>query len=44
MYDLRVDRLDGHSELSELSVRVGRLRPRLELMDKGFHCFLVLVS
>lgn len=39
---LRVDGLDGHSELSELSVRVGRLGPRLELLDDGLRCLLVL--
>jgi hypothetical protein len=41
---LGIDGLDGHSELSELSVRVGRLGPRLELLDDGSHCLLVLVS
>lgn len=41
---LWIDGLDGHSELSELSMRVGRLGPRLELLDDGSRCLLVLVS
>lgn len=41
---LWIDGLEGHMELSELIVRVGRFGASLELLDDASRCLVVLVS